>query len=134
MHFQDEHGLLEWELEGTGGKSDSADQLLRSPMSGISAVICTTAEVSARQQLLARLNFLDSMPACESSAGQIYAEDKEDAAPRSADEGRLQSPSRDDAPLQPSSQSAGLQGEGLQAGMTFAKESKLQVNTSNMGH
>jgi len=115
VRIQDEHGLLKWELEGTGGESDSADQLLRSPMSGISVVICTTAEVSARQQLLTRLNL-------------------EDAAPRSADEGGLQSSSCDDAPLQPSSQSADLQGEGLQAAMASAKEFKLQVNNSNMGH
>lgn len=58
---RDEHGLLEWELETTGDKADPADQLLRSPMPGIAAMLCTREEISARRQLLVSEGFLQSM-------------------------------------------------------------------------
>ena len=56
-----EHGLLEWELDKTDGAPDPTRQLLRSPLPGIAALLCTEEEICARQQQLARAGALKRM-------------------------------------------------------------------------
>lgn len=104
-----EHGLLEWELEETTGEAGPQDQLLKSPMPGISALVCTAAEVSARQHLLAASGAVNSMPECEGCAQKVTEEERGDGAPQAGAEGRLQSAGDHDAPSEPPGQSAGPQ-------------------------
>ncbi len=77
-----EHGLLDWELEETALEADVPDQLLKSPMPGISALVCTAAEVTARQQLLANTGAVNIMPDDQGCAQKAAAEEIEDAALR----------------------------------------------------
>ena len=77
-----EHGLLEWELEETAVEVDLPDQLLKSPMPGVSALVCTAAEVSARQQLLASTGAVNIMPDHQGCAQKAPAEAAELAVPQ----------------------------------------------------
>ena len=104
-----EHGLLEWELEERTGEAGPQDQLLKSPMPGISALVCTAAEVSARQHLLATSGALNSMPEYDGCARKATEEIGRDIEPQGGPEGSLQSTGEHNALSEQPGQSAGPQ-------------------------
>ena len=61
MEARHEHGLLEWELDRADSAPQPTQQLLRSPLPGIAALLCTEEEICARQQQLARAGALKRM-------------------------------------------------------------------------
>ena len=74
-----EHGLLEWELDKADGAPDPTQQLLRSPLPGIAALLCTEEEICARQQQLAKAGALKRMrvPETQLEANLAIAEQQQ---------------------------------------------------------
>ena len=124
-----EHGLLEWELEDAAAEPDHTDQLLQSPTPGISGLMCTAAEVSARQHTLASSGAVNSMPDSGGHAQKATAEDLPPAASHSGAQGVLQHAGGCDAPSQLLDQSGALQEERRtrEAGVGIGNDLDLQV-------
>ena len=91
-------------------------------MPGISALLCTAAEVSARQRLLDSAGAIYSMADNGGCAPSV-------AAPPSDADGGLQYAEEGIAPLEPLDQCAGPQGEEftLEAAPGTGKDAHLQV-------
>lgn len=131
-----EHGLLEWELDDAAMEPDHTDQLLKSPMPGISALVCTAAEVSARQHTLASSGAVTSMPNSDGLAPQAAADESLPAASHPGAQGEVQHAGDCDAPPQLRDHSVGLQAERhtLQADVGVGKDLELQVGESELRH
>ena len=107
-----EHGLLDWELDKTDCAPDPTQQLLRSPLPGIAALLCTEEEICARQQQLARAGALKRMRVPETLLEAITGDSRAAAAAAAAE--RLGSPdkARDAGPSLEQPQAAPLDGKG----------------------
>ena len=75
-----EHGLLEWELDKADGAPDPTQQLLRSPLPGIAALLCTEEEICARQQQLAKAGALKRMRVPETQLEANFGDSRAAAA------------------------------------------------------
>ena len=107
-----EHGLLEWELDKTDGAPDLTQQLLRSPLPGIAALLCTEEEICARQQQLAKAGALKRMRVPETQLEANTGDTRAAAAAAAAD--RLEGPddAGDAGPSLEQPQAAPLDGKG----------------------